>query len=201
MLRRGALVMNEALQRAIEGLTSSEAEVRLLSATEIYREGRSMADHAVYPWWADAELAELLGGANPKATVGLAVSPETFAKIHEAAGSPRLAQVPPDQDASEFEIHVPGGLSLDILTTQDLAGGGAIAKFLQKFGEGIQQIEYLCKNVDRASQILREMFGVQSIYPGTRPGADGARVNFFLVAAPGVNKVLIELYEHVPNLE
>src|ERR1700686_1013671 len=106
-MRRGEWIMNEALLRAIDRLASSEAEVRLLSATEIYREGRSMADHAVYPWWADTELAELLGGANPKATVGLAVSPETFAKIHEAAGSPRLSQVPPDQDAYEFEIHVP----------------------------------------------------------------------------------------------
>jgi hypothetical protein len=193
--------MNEALLRAIEGLTSSQAEVRLLSATEIYREGRSMADHAVYPWWADAELAELLGGTSPKATVGLAVSPETFAKIHEAAGSPRLSQVPPDQDASEFEIHVPGGLTLDILTTKDPGGSGAIARFLEKFGEGIQQIEFLCKDVDRAAQILRDMFGVQSIYPEARAGADGARVNFFLVAAPGVNKVLIELYEQVPNLD
>jgi hypothetical protein len=193
--------MNELLLRAIEGLASHEAEVRLLSATEIYREGRSMADHAVYPWWADNELAELLGGGNPKATVGLAVSPDTFAKIHEAAGSPRLAQVPPDQDAAEFEIHVPGGLSLDILTTQDSSGDGAIARFLQKFGAGIQQVEFLCKDVDRAAEILRELFGVQSIYPAARPGADGARVNFFLVAAPGASKVLIELYEPALALE
>jgi len=195
VLRRGGWLMNEALQRAIEGLASHEAEVRLLSATEIYREGRSMADHAVYPWWADSELAELLGGGDPKATVGLAVSPDTFAKIHEAAGSPRLAQVPPDQDTAEFEIHVPGGLSLDILTTQDCSGDGAIARFLQKFGEGIQQVEFLCKDVDRAAEILRELFGVHSIYPAARPGADGARVNFFLVTAPGASKVLIELYE------
>jgi hypothetical protein len=193
--------MNEVLQRAINGLASHEAEVRLLSATEIYREGRSMADHAAYPWWADSELAELLGGGNPKATVGLAVSPDTFAKIHEASGSPRLAQVPPDQDAAEFEIHVPGGLSLDILTTQDSSGEGAIARFLQKFGEGIQQVEFLCKDVDRAAEILRELFGVHSIYPAARPGADGARVNFFLVAAPGASKVLIELYEPALTLD
>lgn len=193
--------MNELLQRAIEGLASPEAELRVLAATEIYREGRAMADHAVYPWWVDTELAELLGAANPKVTVGLAVTPSTFANIHEASGSSRLADVPPDQDALEFEIHVPGGLSLDILTTKDPSGNGAIARYLRKFGEGIQQIEFLCKNVDRAAQLLRENFGVQSIYPAARPGADGARVNFFLVAAPGVSKVLIELYEPTPRLE
>jgi hypothetical protein len=193
--------MNELLQRAIEGLASPEAELRVLAATEIYRAGRAMADHAVYPWWVDTELAELLGASSPKVTVGLAVTPSTFANIHEANGSSRLADVPPDLDASEFEIHVPGGLSLDILTTKDPSGDGAIARYLQKFGEGIQQIEFLCKDVDRASQLLRENFEVQSIYPAARPGADGARVNFFLVEAPGASKVLIELYEPAPHLE
>lgn len=193
--------MNEVLQRAIEGLGSADSEVRVLSATEIYREGRAIADHAVYPWWADAELAQLLGAGHPKVTVGLAVTPSTFGRIHEANGSPRLAAVPPDQDAEEFEIHVPGGLSLDILTTKDPSGSGAIARFLQKFGEGIQQIEFQCKDVNQASQILWETFGVQSIYPAARPGADGAQVNFYLVAAPGASKALIELYEPAPQLD
>jgi hypothetical protein len=42
---------------------------------------------------------------------------------------------------------------------------------------------------------LKEKFGVTAIYPETRPGAEGTRVNFFLVAVPGGGKVLIELYE------
>jgi hypothetical protein len=36
---------------------------------------------------------------------------------------------------------------------------------------------------------------VTPIYPGKRPGADGTRVNFFLVPLPDGGKVLIELYE------
>ena len=90
---------------------------------------------------------------------------------------------------------------MDVLTTKDPAGNGAIAKFLQRFGEGIQQIEYRCKNVDRATEILRTTFASQPIYPATRPGADGTRVNFFLLSAPGANKVLIELYEPAQRLE
>jgi len=90
---------------------------------------------------------------------------------------------------------------MDVLTTKDPAGAGAIAKFLQKFGEGIQQVEFLCKDVDRATQLLRENFGVKAVYPATRAGADGTRVNFFLVAAPDEGKVLIELYEAAPRLD
>jgi hypothetical protein len=191
----------ESLSRAILGMTSAESEVRMVSATEIHRQGRALADHAVFPWWVEEELSELLDGRNPHVTVGLAVSPQRFSEIHEACGSPRLAEVPPDQDALEFELHLPGGLSMDVLTTKDPAGDGIIARYLSKFGEGIQQIEYRCKNVDRATQILRDIFAVRPVYPSARPGADGTRVNFFLVSAPGSSKALIELYQPAQRLE
>jgi hypothetical protein len=193
--------MNELMQRAIEGMSSAEAEARAVCATEIYKTGRALADHAAYPWWGDEELASLLNGNDPKMTVGLAVTRERFEQIHEACGLPRFSEVPPDQDALEFELHFPGGLSMDVLTSKDPAGSGAIAKFLKRFGEGIQQIEYLCKDVDRATQILKAKFNVPAIYPETRLGADGTRVNFFLISAPDAAKVLIELYEPAPRLD
>ncbi len=193
--------MNDALQRALGGMSSSDSEVRVASATEIHHLGRGLADHAVFPWWDDPELFTLLEGGSPSVTVGLAVVPERFDKIREASGSPRLADVPPDQDALEFELHLPGGLSMDVLTTKDPAGSGAIAKFLQKFGEGIQQIEFRCKDVDRATRILREKFALVPVYPATRAGADGTRVNFFLLSAPSANKVLVELYEPTPRMD
>jgi hypothetical protein len=193
--------MKELLRRAIEGMSSHDSEARVVSGTEIHRIGHGLADHAVYPWWSDVELSALLEGKSPFVTVGLAVTPERFQRIREASGTPRLVDVPPDQDAEEFELHLPGGLSIDVLTTKDPAGDGAIAKFLQKFGEGIQQIEFRCTDVDRATQILKEKFGIPAVYPATRPGADGTRVNFFLVPAPGESKVLIELYEPAPRAD
>ncbi len=83
----------------------------------------------------------------------------------------------------------------DILTTREPGGSGAMAKYLAKIGEGIQQVEYRCANIDRAAQILKEKFQVAPVYPATRAGADGTRVSFFLVASPDGGKVLIELYE------
>ena len=107
----------------------------------------------------------------------------------------RLAQAPPDQDVQEFELQFPHGVRLDVLTTRDPAGDGAIARFLSRFGPGIQQIECEVRDVTRAAQALRSRFGLDPVYPETRAGADGARVNFFLAPAAEGRKVLIELVE------
>jgi len=64
-----------------------------------------------------------------------------------------------------------------------------------------QQVEYRCANVDRATEILRDKFGIAPVFPATRTGADGTRINFFLVSAPGASKVLIELYEPAPRID
>ena len=179
------------LTDAIAQLADASAEVRHRAASELYRAGRGLGDAATEAWRNDAEFAALLT-AQP--TVGVAVQPEHFLKIRAAAGMPRLADVPPDQDAQEFELHL-GEARLDILTTRAPGGSGAIAKFLERFGEGIQQVEYFVRNVDRASDIARTRFGVNPIYPQTRAGADATRVNFFLASTPAGRRVLIELVE------
>ena len=168
--------------------------MRSAAATEIYRRGRAPADRAVYAWWNNPEFAQLCG-TNPAVTVGVAVRRATFTRIREANGLLPLAVVPPDQDAEEFELHFPNDVSLDVLTTRDPGGQGAVARYLAKFGEGVQQVEFRCKDVNRATQILKENFGLQPIYPQTRAGAGNTRVNFFLVGSANSGKVLIELYE------
>ncbi|PYU80819.1 MAG: hypothetical protein DMG50_18635 [Acidobacteria bacterium] len=187
--------MSSPLAQSISDLSSADASKRLAAASEIYGLGRAAAGSAISRWWAESELSVLLLGPNPTTTVGLAVERDTFGRIRIANGTPRLADVPPDQDAEEFELHFAGGVSLDILTTREPGGTGAIAKYLAKFGDGIQQVELRCSNVDRATQILKDKFGVAPVYPATRHGADGTRVNFFLVPSPDGGKVLIELYE------
>lgn len=176
-------------------LASDDARIREGAAKEIYSYGLAMAGRASGSWRKDTELMSLLGAPSPVMTVGVAVTPERFQEIHEANGSPRLSDVPPDQDAREFELHFAGGVALDILTTKDPNGAGAIARYLARFKGGIQQVEFRCQDVDRATEILRQRFGIVPVYPETRPGADGTRVNFFLLADPQGFKVLVELYE------
>src|SRR5712664_472124 len=187
--------MSSPLASAIGNLSSAEPSVRLAGADEIYRLGRAAAGSAIAVWWAGNELSALLLGPKPTVTVGLAVQRDTFGRIREANGLPRLADVPPDQDAEEFELHFPNDVSLDVLTTRDPQGSGPIANFLAKFGEGVQQVEFRCADVDRATRILKEQFAVQPIYPQTRAGADNTRVNFFLLPSATTGKVLIELYQ------
>jgi hypothetical protein len=187
--------MTNALSAFIAALSSPDAAARTEAAAALYRAGGALAEPEAARWRGNAELAALLGGNTPHITVGVAVAPETFARIRAANGAPRLAEVPPEQDAAEFELHFPQNVALDILTTRDPAGSGAIARYLAKLGEGIQQVEYRVTSVERATQLLKEKFGVAPVYPQTRPGADGTRVNFFLAPAPGGSKVLIEFYQ------
>ncbi len=191
--------MSSPLDQFIADLASADASKRLAAASEIYNLGRATAGSAISEWWTENELSALLLGPKAEITVGLAVQRDTFGRIRIASGTPRLADVPPDQDAEEFELHFADGVLLDILTTREPGGSGAIAKYLAKFGEGVQQVEYRCEGVDRATQILKDKFGIEPVYPATRNGADGTRVNFFLVKSPDGGKVLIELYESQPR--
>jgi hypothetical protein len=182
----------------IAALAGSEVGARTRAARAIYDAGSAAARAATLAWRKDAELARLFAG-NP--TVGVAVQPEAFEAIRQACGMPKLAAVPPGEDAREFELQLPGGISLDILTTREPHGSGAIARFLERRGEGIQQVEFPVSDVDRATALVRDRFPVAPVYAETRPGADATRVNFFLLPVPAgtgsatVEKVLIELVE------
>jgi hypothetical protein len=182
----------------IRALSDADPAAREIAAAEIFARGCELARPAVEQWLTDEGLSRcfVLGPSHlPEETVGLAVEPKNFELIRAAYGSPPLANVPPGQDALEFEVEYPTGIRLDILTTPQPAGSGAIARFLRKFGEGIQQIEILVSSVDVTAQILRTRFGLVPISPATQPGANGTRVNFFLVPVPAAGKVLIELVE------
>jgi hypothetical protein len=195
--------MSSALRTAIAMLSSREKSERAAGAGDIYRAGRELAGEATREWRKNAEFAALVGvsgDSNASVTVGLAVRPMTFEAVREANGMPRLASVPPEQDALEFELHFEDGrVALDILTTREPEGNGAIARYLSKFGEGIQQVEYQCSDVDRATAILKHKLGVEAVYSETRPGADGTRVNFVLTRLADGRKVLVELYEPPSN--
>ena len=182
----------------IRGLSDADPAKRGSAAAEIFRRGSELARSAVQHWLADKELAGCftIGDSGfPETTVGLAVMPARFESIRTACGSPRLADAPPDEDVLEVELEFPAGVRLDILTSRQPEGSGAIARFLRRFGEGIQQIELFSNNVDRATRILRERFRLMPVFPATRAGAGGTRVNFFLVREPQGRNVLIELVE------
>ena len=194
----------------IHRLADPDSETRAEIAQRLFRFGATRTLTWFDDWYKDQDFRGLVvqeqfvppSGeivSSPRLTIGIAVLPETFDKIRTANGSPPLADAPTDQDVLEFELEFAGRFiptpCLDILTTKAPGGDGAIARFLNKFGEGIQQVEIDVTNVDRATEILRTRFQVEPIYPATRPGANGTRVNFFLVTSWNGTKVLAELVE------
>jgi hypothetical protein len=176
----------------VKELGSDDPAERKAAATALYEIGHALGEAAIEGWWKDPDLRKLVG---ENSTVGIAVQPENFERIRASLGAPPLADVPPDQDAREFGVRFGGPVKLDILTTRAPGENGAIARFLAKSGEGIQQVEFPTLDVDRATELLRDRLGIKPIYPQTRPGADGTRVNFFLLPIPEGKKVLIELVE------
>ncbi|HXN99197.1 MAG TPA: hypothetical protein VN881_08995 [Candidatus Acidoferrales bacterium] len=199
--------MTEALDitRWIPQLADRDSQNRAEAAMRLYLAGSDLCTPLLKQWLADLDFRALILPHEAKQdgsdlgpasiVVGVAVQPETFEKIRAANYFPSLADVPPDQDAREFELHFETHIELDILTTREPGGKGAIDRFLEKFGEGIQQIEVYVSDVNRATDILRSRFGLEPIYPATRAGAGGTRINFFLAPALQGKKVLIELVE------
>src|SRR5579864_7214546 len=210
IIEGGQIVAVAVPPERVGRLADSDPAERALTAANLFSAGLARALDSFQDWEQDDELRELMvreqvesatavTRSGARLTVGIAVLPETFEHIRAANGSPPLAEAPADQDVLEFELEFSertmSHVRLDILTTKAPGGNGAIARFLEKFGEGIQQVELDVTDVDRATKILRARFKLEPIYPVTRGGANGTRVNFFLVTARNNQKVLVELVE------
>jgi hypothetical protein len=185
----------ESIVSNIAKLAGADAKEREAAAYALFRLGCASAEPVLMKWFADPEFRALVPRGGVLLTVGLAVQPPTFEAIRARFGQPPLAEVPADQDVVEFELSFAHGVRLDVITPRTATGEGAIAKFLARFGEGIQQVECDVRDASRATEILQQRFQVQPIYPQIRAGANQTRVNFFLVPIADNRKLLIELVE------
>ncbi len=68
----------------------------------------------------------------------------------------------------------------------------AIGKFLDRNGQGIQQMAYRVADIDKVSEILRER-GMRLLYPEPKRGTADSRINF--VHPKDARGVLLELVE------
>jgi len=188
------LAKNIATQ--ISKLASENEKDRQDAAYELFRLGCAAIEPTLQKWFADPEFRALAAGmGSGLLTVGIAVQRARFEEIRERFRQPKLADVPADQDALEFGLSFAHGVRLDVLAVRTAGEEGAIAKFLARFGEGIQQVECNVRDVARATEIVRKHFGIEPIYPTVRAGANHTRVNFFLVPIAGERKILVELVE------
>jgi hypothetical protein len=189
------MLPGENIPAYIAKLAGAEAREREAAAYELFRLGCAAAEPVLRKWFADPEFRSLAAGKGGLLTVGIAVHPETFEAIRARFGGLKLADVPAEHDVLEFELVFAHGVRLDILTAKTSGGEGAIAKFLARFGEGIQQVECEVRDAERAAEILQRRFGLEPLYSQVRAGANQTRVNFFLVPLAEGRKLLIELVE------
>jgi hypothetical protein len=185
----------ESVADYISKLAAADTNERESAAYELFRLGCASAEPVLRKWFADPEFRALASGGGVLLTVGLAVRPATFEVIRARFAQPRLSEIPSEQDVIEFELTFAHGVRLDVMTPRTPASEGAIAKFLARFGEGIQQVECDVRNVSRAVEILQQRFQLTPVYPQIREGANHTRVNFFLVPVAENRKLLIELVE------
>jgi len=176
------------LREWVDDLASPDGGRRAAAGVRLYSAGRELVEELFAKWNEEPQFAVLVAG-DP--IVGVAVPPDLFARIRQESDVP-LCDVPDEQSTAEFELKTDAGL-LDVLTPVD--GAGAIQAFLDRFGPGIQQVELPVNDVRAATAIVTGRFGLSSVYPEPREGANGTRVNFFLAEKPGGGKVLIELFE------
>jgi methylmalonyl-CoA/ethylmalonyl-CoA epimerase len=73
-----------------------------------------------------------------------------------------------------------------------LSADSPIARFLERHGEGLQQVAYLVDDVEQVCATLRTR-GVRVLYDKARRGTAGSKINF--LHPKDANGVLIELVE------
>lgn len=83
-----------------------------------------------------------------------------------------------------------GNIKLELLEPTD--GEGAVAKFIEKRGEGIHHIAFGVENIEQRMEELRAS-GVKLLNDAPKPGAGGAMVAF--LHPKSSNGVLYELCE------
>lgn len=126
--------------------------------------------------------------------VGIAV-PDLDAAIEFYASAFGLREIHreinEEQGVAEAMLAV-GDTDSKIQLLAPLTPESTIAKFIDKNGQGIQQLAYRVTNVDEASAILRER-GLRLLYDAPRRGTAGSRINF--IHPKDAGGVLVELVE------
>jgi methylmalonyl-CoA/ethylmalonyl-CoA epimerase len=95
-----------------------------------------------------------------------------------------------EQGIEEAMLGVADGSRIQLIAP--LNSESTIAKFLAKNGEGIQQLAFRVSNIDLAMAAVTAA-GMRLIYPDSRIGTAGSRINF--VHPKDAGGVLVELVE------
>ncbi len=100
-----------------------------------------------------------------------------------------------DQGVNEAMLGI-GDSDTELQLLAPLTPESPIGRFIERTGEGIQQMAYRVTDVEAASEVLRSA-GLRMLYDAPRRGTAGARINF--VHPKDCGGVLVELIERVEH--
>ncbi len=96
-----------------------------------------------------------------------------------------------EQGIDEAMVALPNDIFIQLIAP--LGPDTTIAKFLDKNGEGLQQIAFTVSSIDQAMHDLTQA-NIRLIYPEARIGTHQSRINF--IHPKDAGGVLVELVEH-----
>lgn len=96
-----------------------------------------------------------------------------------------------EQGIDEAMLAIPGDTFIQLIAP--LGPETTIAKFLDKNGEGLQQIAYRVTDINEAMSLISNA-GLRLIYPEPRIGTSNSKINF--IHPKDAGGILVELVEH-----
>lgn len=129
-----------------------------------------------------------VGVAVPDLDDAIAFYRDTFGvlSVHE--------EINEEQGVREAMLEVGDG-STRIQLLAPLTPASTIAKFLERNGQGVQQVAYTVTDLDAVSATLRQR-GMRLLYDQPKRGTSNSRVNF--VHPKDARGILVELVEPAP---
>jgi methylmalonyl-CoA/ethylmalonyl-CoA epimerase len=96
-----------------------------------------------------------------------------------------------EQGIDEAMLAIPGDTYIQLIAP--LGPDTTIAKFIDKNGEGLQQIAYRVTDINQAMTLISKA-GLRLIYPEPRKGTSNSKINF--IHPKDAGGILVELVEH-----
>ena len=130
--------------------------------------------------------------------VGVAVADldESIAFYSQTYGMRMLHEETNEEQGVREAMMAVGDSGSCIQLLAPLNDSSTIAKFLDRNGQGIQQLAYRVLDIDAVSAILRER-GLRLLYPEAKRGTADSRINF--IHPKDAGGVLVELVEHAAD--
>lgn len=123
------------------------------------------------------ENTQVIPGIKGLDHIGIAVkSLKDSISVYQSIFGARLVFIEENHEQNVLEAMLEfNGIKIQLLSP--LSDSGAIYEYLQRHGEGIQQLALEVDNLDTACDVARKN-GIRVVYEESKSGSNGSKINF-----------------------